>query len=153
MRQPLSFALGNLVFGPTLDDAWALYRVATQSYPGLSSAGKHQLMAGLASFAFSIGADFQLLRVSRPWSLDSYRTGVEALADARWAHDPELAAYLDRHESYLRTHSVAQPVVLLCVALGGQSDRAWSQAAGAIGWLKRVSGIDDPRGITSRQLD
>ncbi|MFL5844340.1 MAG: ATP-binding protein [Solirubrobacteraceae bacterium] len=150
MRQPLSFAWGNLVWGTSLDDAWALYRVETQSYAGLSSAAKRDLLTAVAGFAFAVGTDFQLLRVSRPWSVAGYREQVENQADRRWAHPAALGRYLDLHHRHLGDRRVARPEVYVAVrlpAVGGPTARGWFALGG------RRLGLADPRGISRRQLD
>ena len=41
-----------------------------RSYDGLTAAEKRELLYDLASFAYAVESDFQLLRVTRPWSTD-----------------------------------------------------------------------------------
>ena len=41
--------------------------------PGLTVAGKRELLSQLAAFAYALEADFSLLRVARPWSVDELR--------------------------------------------------------------------------------
>jgi hypothetical protein len=74
MRQPISFIYGNLVFGRDAGDAWAMYRVVMTPYSGLTAAGKRELLSQIAGFAYTIGADFQLLRVSRDHQGGRYPT-------------------------------------------------------------------------------
>ena len=111
MRQPITFAYRNLVFGSDRDDVWALYRIRTTSYDGLGDAAKKELLYDLASFAYAIETDFQLLRVTRQWSIDQYEHAASATLDftlrpprplvcisersgetARWARDRRARA-------------------------------------------------------------
>jgi hypothetical protein len=151
VRAPLSFVWGNLVWGRDLHDAWAAYRLPTDSYAGLSAAAKRDVLGALSGFAFSIAADFQLLRVSRPWSFDRYRDGVAQTVDSRHAHRRELADYVELHEEGLGSRRVSRPEVYVCVALpapsvatGGMAD--WATSA------RRWLGVADARGISQREL-
>ena len=81
MKQPITFAYGNLVFGAGPADAWAVYRLDTRSYAGLTKSAKRELLTVLASLVYSLEADFSLLRVARPWSVDGYSAGVEMTVD------------------------------------------------------------------------
>jgi hypothetical protein len=69
-RQPITFMYGNLVWGPFSDEVWALYALEMHSYEGRPRRGKIDLMGDLADAADGLEADFQLLRISRQWSLD-----------------------------------------------------------------------------------
>src|SRR3954464_9648755 len=76
-RQPITFMHGNLVWGPFTDEVWALYRLEMHSYEGRPRRGKIDLMGDLADAADGLNADFQLLRISRQWSLEEYAAGVD----------------------------------------------------------------------------
>ena len=97
MTGPLSFAYRNVVFARGLDDAWALFRLETTSYPGRSRAGKRELLADLAAFAYALEADFSLLRASRAWSVADYVSACELACDSRHGHAGLLRAHLDCH--------------------------------------------------------
>lgn len=151
MKPPLSFARGNLIWGADLDDAWALYRVATDAYAGLTASGKRDLLGALAGFAFSVGADFQLLRVSRSWSSATYGT-ASVSSGAGWAHERDLDRYIEVHRDALGGRRVSRPEVYLAVALpttavAGRSVAGWGRAA------RRWLGVSDARAISRRQLD
>ena len=68
-RQPITFMYGNLVWGPYSDEVWAVYGLEMHSYEGRPRRGKIDLMGDLADAADGLEADFQLLRISRQWSL------------------------------------------------------------------------------------
>ena len=82
-RQPITFLYGNLVWGPFSDEVWAVYGLEMQSYEGRPRRGKIDLMGALADAADGLEADFQLLRITRQWSLDDYVAGADATVDAR----------------------------------------------------------------------
>ena len=156
MRQPITFTWGNVVFGRDVDDVWAVYRVTTQSYGGLTTAAKRELLA-LAGFAFSAETDFQLLRVTRPWSVASYIDAAVSTADTRFAHDDRLRDHLQRHEAELSARPVARVEVYLSVRL--RSERS-PLLDGAASWLtdtvaeaRRVLGFADPRGLKMSRFE
>src|SRR3954468_6375947 len=117
MRAPLTFAWRNIVFGHDVDDAWAVFRVQSHSYGGLSAAGKRDVLAAVASFAYSVEADFQLLRVTRGWSPETYVAAAAAIADRRFAHQAQLAEVLDTHRAALADRQIARPEIYCAVAL------------------------------------
>ena len=150
MRQPLSFAQRNLVFGRDMDDAWALYRLETVSYAGKTRAEKRELLSQIAALAYTIESDFTLLRVARPWSVKRYRAGCEA-SSSRHAHRELLARYLDVHERALSGAGAQRPEVYLSVCLSGErakgDERPLSPAA-----LRRWLGLADARAISAKRL-
>ena len=64
-----SFIYGNIVFGRDLGDAWALYKLASQSYAGLSTGRKLEVMGQMEGLVHRISADFQILRIARRFSV------------------------------------------------------------------------------------
>src|SRR4051794_41979368 len=60
-----------------------------QSYEGRPRRGKIDLMGDLVDAADGLEADFQLLRISRQWSLEDYVAGADATVDARHGHPAE----------------------------------------------------------------
>jgi AAA domain-containing protein len=162
MRQPITFAHRNLVFASDADDVWALYRLRTTSYDGLPNSEKLELLYDLASFAYAIEADFQLLRVTRQWSVDDYVRSATLMADGRQGNGGLWAAHLREHQRRLASRSsIAEPEVYLSVRLGERT-RSLEQLAEllrarSIGGLTRLVasqiGLRDPRGIRQRALD
>jgi hypothetical protein len=71
---------GNLVWGPYSDEVWAVYGLEMHSYEGRPRRGKIDLMGDLADAADGLEADFQLLRISRQWSLEDYAAGAATAA-------------------------------------------------------------------------
>jgi hypothetical protein len=162
MRQPITFAYRNVVFARDVDDAWALYRIRTLSYAGLTSAEKKELLYDLASFADGIEADFQLLRVTRQWSLEDYMRGATLTLDGRHGHRERWSDYLDRDRLRLGSREIAEPEVYLAVRLGdaqpvrerGRGTLARSGPPGALlSMVGRFVGLRDPCGLTRRRLE
>ncbi len=157
MRQPITFAWGNLVFGRDADDAWALYRVATESYAGLTASAKRDLLARIAGFAFSAESDFQILRVTRPWSVPAYAEAAMTIADVKFAHDQRLREHLQRHESELAARPVARPEAYLAVRLPSSRsallDGPVTWLGDAVASLRSAVGFADARGLKLGRLD
>jgi hypothetical protein len=160
VRRPLSFAYRNLVFGETLDDAWALYRLHTTSYEGRSAAGKRELLELHAACAYTLEADFSLLRVSRSWSIDDYLGGAEALSDPEHRHAVEWRRYLELHERVLSERATWRPEVYMAVRLAPPDGPPAAQLAHSLGSAlerlrqrgRRGGGTRDARGIGRTQL-
>src|SRR5205823_9387219 len=115
----------------------------------------------IAGFAYSIEADFQILRVSREWSIDGYLAGAGRLLDSRYGHREAWREYLERHRHELRVRQTAHPEVYLAVRLarpeGSVVDQVGRAAASArrdpAGALRRFLGLSDPRGMSQRRLE
>jgi AAA domain-containing protein len=162
MRQPLTFAYRNLVFGRGADDVWALYRLGTVSYDGLPDAQKRELLYDLASFAYGLEADFQLLRVTRQWSVDEYLRSAALTLDGRHGDREQWKAHLGEHREQLAGREIAEPEVYLSVQLGRAANSPAALLANAFGGggvdalkasVARFIGLSDPRGLSQRQLD
>jgi hypothetical protein len=160
MRQPITFAFRNLVFGSDRDDAWALYRVRPSSYDGLGDAAKKELLYDLASFAYAIETDFQLLRVTRQWSVEDYERAASATLDSRHGHRERWFAYLQAQAARLGKHEIAEPEVYLSLRLR-QPGNGWDGRDDLLAGLRRaplatmssVLGLRDARGLGRRALD
>src|SRR3954468_1931452 len=116
-RQPITFMHANLVWGAFSDEVWALYGLEMHSYDGRPRRGKIDVMGDLADAADGLEADFQLLRISRQWSLEDYAAGAEATVDARHGHPAEWRAVIDAQRARLEGRAVARPEVYLAVRL------------------------------------
>ncbi len=153
-RQPICFVHRNLVFARDIEDAWALYRVATHSYSGLTRPQKLEQLARLAAFAYGAAADFQILRVAAAWPVDAYLEGARAGLDARHGHPERLDKQLALDGPLLASRGTGIPHVFLSVKLGrgGTPDSAppHRMLGGA---LTRALGLRDPRAISRRALD
>lgn len=159
-RQPLTFVYRNIVFGAKPDDVWAVYRLDMHSYGGLSRNRKVELLTLLATFAYTLEADFSLLRVSRPWNVRAYVDGAQLVADAGHVHRRRFGDYLARHADELAHRRTARPETYLSVRLAGGSRSVADHVTGAVRAgntyaerMQRLLGLGDPRGISQRRLD
>ncbi|GAC1317510.1 MAG: hypothetical protein NVSMB25_05270 [Thermoleophilaceae bacterium] len=163
-RQPITFAYRNLVFGADSEDVWGLYWLMTSSYPGLAHGGKLDLLTQVAAFGYSVEADFQILRTSRPWPVGEYVEAAASGGDPRHRHPDRMRAHLERQEALLAERDVGVAEVYLAVRLAQPGRRfAWPQAAIGPGAVRnptdlgrvarRLLGVGDPRGIGRRTLE
>jgi hypothetical protein len=156
IRRPYYFVHGNLVFGSGPEDAWAAYRLEGQSYPGLPINRKIELKNRIEGFAYSIEADFQVIRTSREWSAGAYAArAVHTLAPAT-GHAEDFEAYLAGQAERLAARQVVRPQVFLFVRLGSAAAggstvgaRARIAARGLASWL----GISDPRSLDRAAIE
>ena len=159
MRQPITFTYRNLVFGQDGDDVWALYRLHTTSYDGLPSAEKKELLYDLASFAYAVKADFQLLRVTRQWSVEDYVTAAAVTLDGRYGNRERWAAHLEGHRERLAHRGIAEPEAYLSVRLDRPARLSAARTGdmlrpGAlVSEVARLIGLRDPRGLGRRRLE
>jgi hypothetical protein len=82
VRAPHYFFWGNLVLRTPVD-AWAVYEVEGQSYPGLSDSRKVEVGERLEALAYVVEADFQLLRVARSFDAEAYVRRATGTLDRR----------------------------------------------------------------------
>jgi hypothetical protein len=146
MAAPIRFAIHNLVAGPS--GWWALYRIETASYDGLTVAQKHELLASLSMLAYVLEADFQLLRVTRAWSPDDYCDRALGLAHPRHGHHERFGALLDAHREALGARAIVRPEVYLCVRLP-----APEPPRGDLGRrMRAAAGLGEPAAISDHAL-
>jgi AAA domain-containing protein len=112
---PISFVYGNLVFGPSLDDAWAAFSVPCTSYRWLSEEVKNARLATLMGALEALEADVQILRVGHPWARDSYLREIDSLGDP--SHARPNAVYVREHAPHLDKVGPTQPSLFLLVSL------------------------------------
>jgi hypothetical protein len=153
VRQPITFMYRNLVFGAEPKDVWAVYRLPTQSYAGLTVAGKQEMLSLMATLAYGLEADFTLQRVARPWDVDNYMLAVEATTDARHVQREALTEYLGRQREALRSAESHLPEVYLSVRLALPAPGLSLAGPPALARLRGALGLDDPRALTGRRLD
>jgi hypothetical protein len=159
-----AFIFGNIVFGRDLGDAWAVYKLASQSYAGLSVSRKLDVMTQLEGLVHRISADFQILRISRPFSVEDYLASTWRTFDRRHGSAEEIERRKEAFERLLRSHAfilsereTVRPDVYLAVRLRdasaglanafGEGGLAgiWHRFSGAVG-------ISDPRGLRYSKL-
>ncbi len=115
MDLPISFVYGNVVFGPSLDDAWAAFSLPCTSYEWLSGEAKHARLADLIGALEALEADVQMLRVARSWDLDRYLREIDSLGIP--SHAPANTVYAREHARHLETVGAIQPSLFLLVSL------------------------------------
>lgn len=115
MRRPIAFVHGNCVFGERLDDAWAAFVLPVNSYEWLSAEAKRARMASMAATIASVGADLQILRVSREWNRLSYAR--EHFASSAERHRRLARRHVGEQARELREIGCAQVCVFLLVSL------------------------------------
>ncbi len=115
MRPPIGFVYGNCVFGHDLDDRWALFVAPTRSYDGLSGVLKRELFLSLVGALDSVGADLQILRVSREWDAQAYAD--ELSGDGPHAHGQAKQRYLAAHVAHLQRDAVSRTEVFFALSL------------------------------------
>lgn len=157
---PVVYVHENVVFSAARD-AWGLYRLEPESYPGLPVSGKHQVKEALEAFAFRIEADFQVLRVYRAWSIEDYIDGALSTMSARSGHRDLFEPYLNRHRHILAGRNIVRPEVFLAVRLRDPArdpmaivNQSLSRGglAEVVRSLRDQLGLSDPRGMSSRDL-
>src|SRR3982751_5213351 len=159
-RPPITFMYGNLVWGPYSDEVWAVYELEMHSYAGRPLRGKIDLMGDLADAADGLDADFQLLRISRQWSLEGYAAGADATLDARHGHAAQGRAVIDAQRTRLAGRAIARPEAYLALRLSHSARSLEARAASIMvagrrdlrRELKRAFGLADPRGLRESRL-
>jgi hypothetical protein len=114
VRAPLSFVYGNLVFGSSMQDAWALFVCASHSYAGLSAQAKHEQLGRMAGALQAVGADVQLLRIGAGWDADRYLAQQREIATP---HREALDVYLDDQAEAIAQVGGARPWCSIAVRL------------------------------------
>lgn len=164
-RRPLPyFIYGNIVF-PEPGDPWALYRLAPQSYAGLSLARKVQVMGQLKSMVQRVQADFQLLRIARPWSVREYLESTWQTFDRRHGSPEEIKEREQRFDRLLRSHAavledrqVVRPEIYMTIRLR-EANGSIGDLVGTLQRLRDVctrslasTGLRDARGLRYAEL-
>jgi hypothetical protein len=156
VRAPHYFFWGNLVLRTPVD-AWAVYEVEGQSYPGLSDSRKIEVAERLEALAYTIESDFQLLRVSRAFDAEAYVRRAMATVDRRHGERERFEAHLTEHRREFEQREVVRPEIYLAVRLegaggtgplGGLLDGAaevWRTIAGGLGY-------EESRGLGEREI-
>jgi hypothetical protein len=156
VRSPHHFITGNLILR-TPTDAWAIYEVEGQSYPGLPDARKVEVGERLEALAYVLETDFQILRISRAFDAAAYEAAALTTLDPRHGRREAFGRHLAEHREALAGRGATRTEVYLAVrldprqtgVLGGLLDdlsAAWHSLAGRLG-------LDDPAGIGRSDLE
>ncbi len=156
MRPPHYFFWGNLVLR-TPTDAWAVYELAGQSYPGLSDSRKVEVGERLEALAYTIEADFQILRVARAFDAEAYVRRALSTLDPRHGRRERFEAHLAEHRAEFERRAVIRPEVYLAVRLGaaggiGPFGGALDGAAELWRALAARLGYQEARGLGQKQI-
>jgi hypothetical protein len=153
-----AFIYGNLVFAE-LGDPWAVYRLAPQSYAGLSTRRKLEVMGQLNGFLQRVQADVQILRIARPWSVRDYVASTWQTFDRRHGGAEEIARREEGFKELLRAHALAmqdRQIVRPDIYMAVRLNRVAAGMAGLLGggglqqiWrrLSAAVGVSDARGL------
>ncbi|HET7445390.1 MAG TPA: ATP-binding protein [Solirubrobacterales bacterium] len=157
MRAPHYFFWGNLVLR-TPTDAWAVYELAGQSYPGLSEQRKIEVGERLEALAYAIESDFQVLRVCRGFDSGLYARRAMATLDPRFGHAERFAEHLAEHAAALERREAGRPETYIAVRLapppsGGPLGAALEVAAEVWRRLASRVGFEENRGLSRPQIE
>jgi len=128
VRPPHYFFWANLVLR-TQTDAWALYELEGQSYPGLSQKRKIEVGERLEALAYTLESDFQLIRVARAFDAEAYERRALGTLDPRYGQRQRFGRHLAEHRAEFERRGALRPEIYLAVRLGTPS------AGGALGGL------------------
>ena len=127
VRQPHYFFWANLVLR-TPTDAWAVYQLQGHSYPGLAEARKVEVGERLEALAYTLEADFQILRVARSFDARRLRRSrALSTLDPSHGHHRRFRRHIDEHRAALRGSR------RLC-ARRSTSPSAWAPPALRVRW-------------------
>jgi len=157
--QPLTHVHNNIVFGRNLHDVWAVYRLSPVAYTGLTYSAKNELRSDIAALAYHVAADFQILRLNRPWSADEYAYGALRKCSRAHGHHALWAKYIETHRQALSHQQVVRPDIYMAIRLlgaSGTSGGALSELASSINTLMaRLGGplgLSNPRGLSNKEI-
>jgi hypothetical protein len=156
VRAPHYFFWGNLVLRTPVD-AWAVYEVEGQSYPGLSDSRKIEAAERLEALAYIIEADFQILRVSRSFDAKAYVRRAMGTLDCRHGQAERFEAHLAEHRSEFESREVVRPEIYLAVRLdvaGGTGALGELREGASEVWRLIASrfGYDETRGLGKKEI-
>jgi AAA-like domain len=116
VRAPHHFLTGNLILR-TPAEAWAIYELEGQSYPGLPDARKIEVGERLEALAYVLETDFQILRISRAFDPDAYERAARSTLDPRHARAEAFARHIAEHRLALEGRGALRTEIYLAVRL------------------------------------
>ena len=157
MRQPHYFFSGNIVLR-TPTDAWAVYALEGQSYPGLSDARKIEVGERLEALVYTIEADFQILRVARSYDAASYEERALVTLDPHHGRREDFERHVGEHREAFERRGALRAEIYLAVRLGatrrgGFVSEMIDSAASVWRTLADRVGYAEARGVAASQLD
>ena len=156
MRSPHYFFWANLVLR-TPADAWAVYEVEGQSYPGLSDSRKIEVGERLEALAYTLESDFQVLRIARAFDAGAYERRALSTLDPRHGQRRRFEEHIAEHRSEFERRGALRPEIYLAVRLdsavgGGPFGGLLGGAAALWRTLAERAGFEEARGIGREQL-
>jgi AAA domain-containing protein len=157
VRPPHHFFWGNLILR-TPTEAWAVYELEGQSYPGLSEQRKIEVGERLEALAYAIESDFQILRISRSFDPALYARRALATLDPRFGHRERFVNHLAEHRKTLERREAGRTETYLAVRLApvaaaGPFAAALEVVAEAWQHLAARVGLEDARGLSAAQIE
>ncbi len=156
MRSPHYFFWANLALR-TPTEAWAIYELEGQSYPGLSDSRKVEVGERLEALAYTLEADFQILRIARAFDAGAYERRALATLDPRHGRRRRFEEHIAEHRSEFERRGALRPEIYLAVRLdpspsGGPLGGLLDGAAALWRTLAERAGFEEARGIGREQL-
>ena len=146
---------GNLLLRSP-SEAWALYELAGQSYPGLPDARKVEVGERLEALAYTLEADFQILRVARDFDAAAYERRALATLDPRHGRREAFARHLAEGRAAIEARGALRPQAYLAVRLGPPAGAPLAALGEGLGGIWRAlaerAGIEGPAAIGADQL-
>jgi hypothetical protein len=144
VRAPHHFLTANFVLR-TPADAWAIYEIEGESYPGLPDARKIEVGERLEALAYVLETDFQILRIARAFDAAAYEERAMATLDPRHGRHEALARHLAEHRAAFEGRASTRTEIYLAVRLEpggggtlswllGDLERAWRSVADVLGF-------------------
>jgi hypothetical protein len=157
VRPPHHFFWGNLVLR-TPGDAWAVYELEGQSYPGLPERRKIEVGERLEALAYAIESDFQILRVTRSFDPALYTRRALGTLDPRFGHRERFTDHLAEHRAALERREAGRAEAYLAVRLapvatGGPLAAALEAAAEVWQRLATRVGFEEAPGLSAAQIE
>lgn len=156
MRAPHHFLTANLILR-TPTDAWAIYELEGQSYPGLPDAQKVEVGERLEALAYVLETDFQILRISRAFDAVAYERAALQTLDPRHGRAEPFARHLAEHRELLTDRGATRTEIYLAVRLEPHPGGALAPLAGdlAAAWraLAERLGLEDGAAVTKARLE
>jgi hypothetical protein len=156
MRPPHHFLTANLILR-TPTDAWAIYELEGQSYPGLPDPQKIEVGERLEALAYVLETDFQILRISRSLDAAVYERAALSTLDPRHGRREAFEEHLAGHRTLLEERGATRTEIYLAVRLDPQPKGALAglldDLASAWHSLALRLGLEDGAGISAGALD
>lgn len=155
MRTPVRDIHANILIGHD-DSRAAVYRVQTVSYPHRSVEDQEEWWSRLATYAFIVGADYSLYRVTR--NISNYSDQARGLLDNRFDTEDLYETVLAGHEEHLKDRPRFREEVYVVVTLAGIGARGLRTGMRrdfdrARQRLERFANVEKARAIPGKEIE